>query len=84
MGHHTNWPEWLYIGVIVALMVWVGAEAWNVVGTITIIANTKNRPSKFPIIGDCRDLYFLFKGFQDYYLPNIIETSWMHYIYSRN
>jgi len=30
MGHHSNWPEWLYIGVIVALMVWVGAEAWNV------------------------------------------------------
>ena len=29
MGHHSNWPEWVYIGVVVALMVWVGAEAWN-------------------------------------------------------
>jgi len=30
MGHHSNWPEWIYIGVVVALLVWVGAEAWNV------------------------------------------------------
>ena len=30
MGHHSNWPEWIYVGVIIALMVWVGAEAWNV------------------------------------------------------
>ena len=30
MGHHSNWPEWIYVGVIVALMFWVGAEAWNV------------------------------------------------------
>ena len=30
MGSHSNWPEWIYIGVIVALVVWVGAEAWNV------------------------------------------------------
>ncbi|MFB5606523.1 MAG: cupredoxin domain-containing protein [Candidatus Nitrosomaritimum yanchengensis] len=30
MGGHSNWPEWIYVGVIVALMFWVGAEAWNV------------------------------------------------------
>jgi cytochrome c oxidase subunit 2 len=30
MGQHSNWPEWIYIGVVVALLVWVGAEAWNV------------------------------------------------------
>ena len=29
MGHHSNWPEWVYVGVVIALMVWVGAEAWN-------------------------------------------------------
>ena len=27
---HSHWPEWIYIGVIIALLVWVGAEAWNV------------------------------------------------------
>lgn len=30
MGGHSSWPEWIYIGVVVALLVWVGAEAWNV------------------------------------------------------
>ena len=30
MGGHSNWPEWIYIGVVVALMCWVGAEAWEV------------------------------------------------------
>ena len=30
MGGHSNWPEWIYVGVIVALMFWVGAEAWIV------------------------------------------------------
>jgi len=29
MGHHSNWPEWIYVGVVIALMVWVGGEAWN-------------------------------------------------------
>lgn len=29
MGHHSNWPEWIYVGVVIALMCWVGAEAWN-------------------------------------------------------
>lgn len=30
MGGHSNWPEWIYIGVVVALLTYVGAEAWNV------------------------------------------------------
>ena len=30
MSEHGNWPEWVYIGVVVALLVWVGAEAWNI------------------------------------------------------
>lgn len=30
MAKHSNWPEWVYIGVVVALLVYVGAEAWNV------------------------------------------------------
>ena len=30
MAGHSTWPEWIYVGVIVALMFWVGAEAWNV------------------------------------------------------
>jgi len=30
MSGHSNWPEWVYIGVVVALLVWVGAEAWNI------------------------------------------------------
>jgi len=29
MGHQSNWPEWVYVGVVIALMCWVGAEAWN-------------------------------------------------------
>jgi cytochrome c oxidase subunit 2 len=29
MSGHSNWPEWIYIGVVIALMVWVGAEAWE-------------------------------------------------------
>ena len=29
MGHHSNWAEWIYIGVVIALMAWVGSEAWN-------------------------------------------------------
>jgi cytochrome c oxidase subunit II len=29
MGHHSNWAEWIYIGVVIALMAWVGGEAWN-------------------------------------------------------
>ena len=30
MSGHSTWPEWIYIGVVVALLVWVGAESWNV------------------------------------------------------
>ncbi len=30
MSGHSNWPEWIYIGVVVALLAYVGAEAWNV------------------------------------------------------
>lgn len=30
MAGHSTWPEWVYIGVVVALLVWVGAEAWEV------------------------------------------------------
>ncbi len=29
MSGHSTWPEWIYSGVVVALLVWVGAEAWN-------------------------------------------------------
>jgi len=29
LSGHSNWPEWIYVGVVIALMVWVGAEAWN-------------------------------------------------------
>ena len=29
-GHHSTWPEWVYIGVVVALLCYVGAEAWNI------------------------------------------------------
>ncbi len=29
MSGHSNWPEWIYIAVVIALMCWVGAEAWN-------------------------------------------------------
>ena len=27
---HSNWAEWIYIGVVVALLCYVGAEAWNI------------------------------------------------------
>ncbi len=27
MGHST--PEWVYIGAVTAILIWVGAEAWN-------------------------------------------------------
>ena len=30
MSGHSTWPEWVYIGVVVALLCYVGAEAWNV------------------------------------------------------
>ena len=30
MSEHSHWPEWVYIGVVVALLVYVGAEAWNI------------------------------------------------------
>jgi len=30
LSGHSNWPEWVYIGVVIALLVWVGAEAWNI------------------------------------------------------
>ena len=26
---HSAWPEWIYVGVVIALMCWVGAEAWE-------------------------------------------------------
>ena len=31
MSGHSSWPEWVYIGVVVALLCYVGAEAWNAV-----------------------------------------------------
>lgn len=30
MGGHSNWPEWIYVGVVIVLLAYVGAEAWNV------------------------------------------------------
>jgi len=33
MGH-SNWAEWIYVGVVVALLCYVGAEAWNIVNLI--------------------------------------------------
>lgn len=30
MGEHSNWPEWIYVAVVIALVTYVGAEAWNV------------------------------------------------------
>jgi len=27
---HSNWAEWIYVGVVVALLTYVGAEAWNI------------------------------------------------------
>ena len=29
MSGHSNWPEWIYVAVVIALMCWVGAEAWE-------------------------------------------------------
>ena len=29
-GNHSTWPEWVYVGVVVALLCYVGAEAWNI------------------------------------------------------
>ena len=28
--HHSNRAEWIYIGVVISLLAYVGAEAWNV------------------------------------------------------
>jgi cytochrome c oxidase subunit 2 len=30
MSGHSHWPEWIYVAVVIALMCYVGAEAWNV------------------------------------------------------
>ena len=30
MSTHSSWPEWIYVGVVVALLIYVGAEAWNI------------------------------------------------------
>ena len=27
---HSNMLEWIYVAVVVALLVYVGAEAWNI------------------------------------------------------
>ena len=27
---HSTWPEWIYIGVVVAILVWVGADSWYI------------------------------------------------------
>ena len=27
---HSNWAEWIYVAVVIALLVYVGAEAWNI------------------------------------------------------
>ena len=32
MGHST--PEWVYIGVVTAILIWVGAESWNIEHTL--------------------------------------------------
>lgn len=32
MGHST--PEWVYIGAVTAILIWVGAEAWNIEHTL--------------------------------------------------
>ena len=29
MSGHSNYPEWIYVAVVIALMAWVGAEAWE-------------------------------------------------------
>ncbi len=30
MSGHSSWPEWVYVGVVIALLCYVGAEAWNI------------------------------------------------------
>lgn len=30
MAGHSTWPEWVYIGVVVAILVWVGADSWYI------------------------------------------------------
>ena len=30
MTGHSSWPEWVYIGVVVAILVWVGADSWYI------------------------------------------------------
>lgn len=30
MSGHSNWPEWVYIGVVIAILVWVGADSWYI------------------------------------------------------
>ena len=30
MSGHSNWPEWVYIGVVCAILVWVGADSWYI------------------------------------------------------
>jgi len=27
---HSTWPEWIYIGVVTAILVWVGADSWYI------------------------------------------------------
>ena len=36
MSGHSSWPEWVYIGVVVALLCYVGAEAWNIERIIAV------------------------------------------------
>lgn len=30
MSGHSTWPEWVYVGVVVAILVWVGADSWYI------------------------------------------------------
>ena len=30
MSGHSSWPEWVYIGVVIAILVWVGADSWYI------------------------------------------------------
>jgi len=32
VGHST--PEWVYIGAVTAILIWVGAESWNIEHTL--------------------------------------------------
>lgn len=27
---HSTWPEWVYIGVVTAILCWVGADSWYI------------------------------------------------------